>query len=524
MPDPIRLDPELLRQRLHTELGEQKARMWFGESTGLELDGGALRVTAGSPYAAAWIDRHFAGTLRRLAREAAGGEIAVAVASREEPRGGVPAAAAGSMPVGRGVARGGDRGESRRTPRPGEGGDSGSSGRMDPPGRGPWMALPGDSAAEPAESDAAPRRPGRGGGSGAARPAWRRLEEFVVGDSNRLAYSVAERVAAAAGHESLLFVHGDCGVGKTHLLQGICRRRRESRPGEQVRYLTGEQFTNEFIAAVRSGSIEGFRRRCRRLDLLAIDDVHFLSNKTATQAEFLHTLDAIALGGATLVLASDEHPRSIGRFSRSLVSRFLAGMVVCVERPDRETRLTLLRRLADARSMRLSPSAEQFLASRYPGSARDLEGAIARLAAISALEAEDGAGVGGPAGEAGPEIGMLLVDRLVSQESGGAARPPIRFAAILEAVADELAVPREELLSDGRRREAVTARGLAAYLARRFTSMSFPEIARGLGRRNHSAIHAAESRVRGRLEGDATGDAGLRERCDRISHRLLQRD
>lgn len=513
MPDPNRLDPELLRQRLHAELGEQKARMWFGDSTGLELDGAALRVTAGSPYAAAWIDRHFAGTLRRLAREAAGAEIAVAVSSREESR-----ASAASPATRRGADRAADRDEIRGASRSADAVPPGTAGRIEPAAPSGWMTAAEGHGETTLAADFAARRPGRGSG-GAARPAWRRLEEFVVGDSNRLAFSVAERVAASGGHESMLFVHGDCGVGKTHLLQGICRRRRESRPGEQVRYLTGEQFTNEFIAAVRSGSIEGFRRRCRRLDLLAIDDVHFLSNKTATQAEFLHTLDAIALGGATIVLASDEHPRSIARFSRSLVSRFLAGMVVCVERPDRETRLTLLRRLAEARAMRLSPAAEQFLASRYPGSARDLEGAIARIAAIAALEAEESAGDGGPA----REIGMVLVDRLVSQESGAASRLPIRFTAILEAVADELAVPREELLSDGRRREAVTARGLAAYLARRFTAMSYPEIARGLGRRNHSAIHAAESRVRGQVEGDAAGDAGLRERCDRIAHRLLQR-
>ncbi|MFN5496398.1 MAG: DnaA ATPase domain-containing protein, partial [bacterium] len=118
---------------------------------------------------------------------------------------------------------------------------------------------------------------------------------------------------------SILFIHGECGVGKTHLIQGICRRRLERAPRQVIRYVTAEQFTNEYIASVRAGTLDEFRKRLRRVDLLAIDDIHFFANKTATQAEFLHTIDAIGLGGARIAIVTDAHPRALRSFSEALV-------------------------------------------------------------------------------------------------------------------------------------------------------------------------------------------------------------
>ena len=173
----------------------------------------------------------------------------------------------------------------------------------------------------------------------------------------------------------MVFIHGECGVGKTHLLQAACQRHLDLNPSHAVRYTTGEQFTNEFLAAMRAAALDEFRARIRKLDLLAIDDIHFLASKTATQSEFLHTLDAIDFSGARVLLASDEHPRLIKRFSQSLVSRFLSGMVVRIDAPDRSTRLSLIRRLAATRSLPLSPAAEEMIVSRCMGSVRELEGA-----------------------------------------------------------------------------------------------------------------------------------------------------
>ncbi len=469
--------------------------MWFGQGTRYAVRNGDLEVVATSGYAADWIGRNFADALRDVARESLG----LGEAARIEVR--APAAPSHPTEDAPGRGRGPSRGEADPTPR-GETTSRASSASeslaIDPV---PALLAPGSSV-----------RPG-------PRPhpsdTWRRLEDFVVGDGNRLAFDAARRIADADdAADRMLFLHGECGVGKTHLLQAICRRRRERIRSAKIRYTTGEAFTNEFIASVRSGSLESFRRRFRGLELLAIDDVHFLSNKTATQSEFLHTLDSIALGGSRVVLASDEHPRQIGRFHRSLVSRFLAGMVVRVESPDRETRRTLLRRLAMQRGLRLGEAAEECLVGRFVGSARELEGAIAKLAALASL--------GEGSGEFRGEVGMLLVEQLLEEDRRVARRTPIRLGSIVEAVSEHLEIDREEILGGSKLRRASEARGIVAHLARRLTTLSFPEIARGLGRRNHSAIHAAEARTREAMEAPGSDAERLRESVDRLSHALLR--
>ena len=473
-------------------LGAQRYEMWFGTGTRLELRDDALEVIVPSPYAAEWIKRHYTDALRDVAAETLGlGEaprirIRSAVRHREgDHGGGAPSRDSSPRPVD-GAAR--------------------ESSRADADG-------PGGRPAVPRRKPAADR--------------WRRLEDFVVGPSNTLAYEIARRTAeGGSGAERMLFLHGECGVGKTHLLQGICRRRHE-RSGDRiqaarVRYTTGEQFTNEFIAAVRGGLVDAFRRRFRGLDVLAIDDVHFLSNKTATQGEFLHTLDAIGLGGATVVLASDEHPRQIARFNRSLVSRFLAGMVVELDPPDRETRRQLLRRLLAARGFEVTEAAEEAIVGRFVASARELEGVAAKLTALAALDDAPGGASRSAAGRI--SLGMVLVERLLEEDRRATRRTPVRLTSIVEAVSSTFGVRREELLSTSKHRTASEARGVVVLIARRLTTLSYPEIARGLGRRNHSAIHAAERRVRTVIEeGGATGEA-VQERIDRLVHELTRAD
>jgi chromosomal replication initiator protein len=237
-----------------------------------------------------------------------------------------------------------------------------------------------------AQSPARPRDARRPRPTDAEGQRWHRFDDFVVGDSNRVAFEAARRLAddQLGGIRSIL-LHGGCGVGKTHLLQALCCARRARFPREQIRYTTGEQFTNDYIQSVRAGTIEQFRARIRKLDLLAIDDVHFLSNKGATQAEFLHTIDAIGLAGARVAIATDAHPRALRSFSEALVSRLLAGMVVQVEAPDRETRESLVVRLAAARGVLLEPMAAAAVADRAIGSVREIEGALARIAAAISL-------------------------------------------------------------------------------------------------------------------------------------------
>lgn len=467
-----------LTQRLVDRIGSHKYDMWFDRTAKLEVNAQRVEVATSSQFVADWIASHFSDDLSGVASEALGRPARVHIrvdpdlfaqdSARREPQ------CNGSQ-----TREGSDR-VRRLTP-------------------------DGNSTTKP---DRNSRR--------------RRLDDFVIGQSNKLAFCASTRLAESqsTAEVSPLFLHGDCGVGKTHLLQGVCQRFAERRNRSAVRYVTAEQFTNEFIASVRNGHIEQFRRRTRGLDLLAIDDVHFLSNKVATQNEFLYTLDSIDLSGARVVMASDEHPRQM-QFSAALISRFVAGMVVQIHRPDRQTRIELGRRLASTRGLRLTDAASEILASHCFSSVRELEGAINKLAALRSLSDRP---------VADGEVGALLVQQLFND---GAWRPkmPIKLRTVVEVVCDRLGVNRADLMGSGRHRRVVLARGLVAYLGRMLTTLSYPEIAHAMGRRHHSTVHTAAKRVTGQLDGHKTIDlstiglgagVSLAELVDQLRHLIVR--
>jgi chromosomal replication initiator protein len=453
---------------LAERIGQHRFGLWFEHGTSIGISGSCVEVVAETPYVRDWIVGHFAEQLQAATIHAIGEGASWKVVLREQPA--APAATDA-------------RANEHR------------------------------SNAGPSLSDEQRRR---GAPQRSARPEHlRRLEDFVVGESNRLAFAATAQFGDGASEGTpILFLHGECGVGKTHLIQGLCRRRAEKAPRQVIKYVTAEQFTNEYIAAVRDGSLDQFRKRLRKVDLLAIDDIHFFANKTATQAEFLHTIDAIDLSGASLALVSDEHPRHIRRFSQSLISRFLSGMVVKVERPDRGTRVELVRRLARARGLDLTNAGEESVASRCTGSIREIEGAITRLGAMVELDGLRG------------QLGPGTVDRLLGEDqmrTMGAA--PIRLGAIVEAVCDRLRVSREDLVGSGRHARTVVARGVVAHLARELTTHSYPEIARALGRDTHSAVHTAAKRLRTMIDSDAhiaQGGEAIRELVDQLRHDIAR--
>ncbi len=169
----------------------------------------------------------------------------------------------------------------------------------------------------------------------------------MVGPSNELAYNAAKAVIREQQSPfNPLFIHGGYGVGKTHLLQGICHGVAQARPGTQWLYLSAEDFANQFVLALKTRKLEAFRRRMRQTDLLAIDDVHFLASKPSTQEEFLHTFNTINLAGKQVILVSDAHPKMIGQLSEKLVNRFVSGMVVKIDAPDLQTRCEICRQFA----------------------------------------------------------------------------------------------------------------------------------------------------------------------------------
>jgi len=491
---------------LSSAIGAHRFGLWFENGTSARLRDGSIVIEAANAYVADWIGRNFREAMQRAAEKAvgAGTTVAVEVATNELERA-IDAAA---------NADAAHRSATRQRSRDRDGADAPNSAH----GREDGGAMRGP-AVEPLELAGRPRQGGAAGSAGIGHAArsttLRRLEDFVVGESNRLAFAASLQVAdGASDAPGILFLHGDCGVGKTHLLQGIVRRRTQRAPRQVVRYVTAEQFTNEYIAAVRDGSLDQFRKRLRRVDLLAIDDIHFFANKSATQAEFLHTIDAIDLTGARVALVSDEHPRHIRKFSQSLVSRFLSGMVVRVERPDRDTRSQLVRRLARERGLDLTTAAEDLVAGRCAGSIREIEGAITRLGALVELDGLRG------------QIGPGSVERLLGQDGATTGTTtPIRLGSIVEAVCDRLRVSREDLLGNGRHARTVVARGMVAHLAREMTTHSYPEIARALGRDTHSAVHAAAKRLKSLIDADGrigSGGEPVREVTDQLRHDLAR--
>ena len=420
--------------------------MWFDGEARLDVREGRLRIESRSPFVSEWIQRHFRGELQAAARETLGSEDLQWDVLESAP------------------ARGG--GEQA----PAEHGRPAARERRADPDRGPT-----------------PRT---------LSSTWRKLDDFVPGTLNGLALDAARRLGAGSDKLRCVVVHGGCGVGKSHLLQGICRARRERHPQARVRYVPAEQFTNEYIQAVRGGQLDAFRARMRRLDLLAIDDVHFLADKAATQSEFLHTLDALDLAGAQIALASDAHPRLIRKFAQTLVSRMLAGIVVQVEAPDPATRAALAERLSLRRAMRLAPEAREAIAARCVGGAREIEGLLSRVDALRAVT-----------GAQGP-VGASEVQAILQQDDARRGTQPVRLPEIIDTVCVRIGVESEQLRSNGRHRRVTLARGLVAWLTRDLTAMSFPEIARGLGRGAHSAVHGACARVQALLDADARVDAG----------------
>lgn len=312
------------------------------------------------------------------------------------------------------------------------------------------------------------------------------LETFVVGPSNRLAYnaiiSVFENVRSPFNP---LFIYGGCGLGKTHLLQGLCNAFAEKRPEVRWCYLSGEEFTNQFISAVKNNKIEEFRKRYRNVDVLVIDDVHFLANKRATQEEFLHTYNAISAEGKQIVLSSDTHPRNIKQFSSPLIDRCISGMVVEITPPDITMRKEIIRQRSAILGVDLHENIIDFIASSLTKNIRELEGAILKLYAYSALCKDP--------------INIAIVEQIIREYTTG-RQPENIPSTICKKVAEYFKVNLKDIHTKKRTKHIATARAVAIYLIRKHTNYSFPEIARLIGNKNHStAIHAYQ-KVRKQLE------------------------
>jgi len=418
-------------------IGPERYAMWFEHKACLQVQGHTLHIGVGNAFAANWIRTKFLQETRAAARAVLDHDVEVQVQV-------APAASQGLPPR-------------------------------------PAAAVPG--AAPTAPPSPAPRP-----AAGPVLNAKYTLEEFVVGPSNQMAYHAATQVAAQPGTQfSPLFIHGQCGLGKTHLLQGICQRFARLHPGKRWLYLTGESFTNEFLDAIKNHKTDAFRRRLRHTDLLVLDDVHFLANKKATQEEFLHTFNQIDAGGKQVVLASDCAPRQIAAMAESLISRFVSGMVLRVDTPDLPTRLEILRRRAARHGWQISDAVLMHIAQSATVSIRELEGLLLQVVAGMNLMASGKA-------DAAAVMADIKGRTLVSHQ-------PIPVRRIVAVVAEYFGLAEAALLGPGREKTVSLARAIALYLARQHTGMSFPEIGRAVGNKNHSTVIAACQRVEGLSNG-----------------------
>jgi len=305
------------------------------------------------------------------------------------------------------------------------------------------------------------------------------FENFVIGGSNRFAHAAAQSVAEMPARRwNPLFVYGDAGLGKTHLLQAIASYVNDNYPAYRVRYVTSETFLNEFIDSMHSDTRDAFKRRYRDIDVLLVDDVQFFQGKQETLEEFFHTFNHLHQTNRQIVLSSDRAPDQIG-FEDRLRSRFQQGLLTDIQPPELETRLAILRKKAELETARIPPEVLEFIAANIKDNIRVLEGALIRVSAFASLTHEP-----------------ITVDRatqvLADLLSENQPRP-ITPQLILEEAATQFGFTIEELKSKHRQRPLVTARQIAMYVMRELTELSYPNIAREFGGRDHTTvIHAVE--------------------------------
>jgi chromosomal replication initiator protein len=306
------------------------------------------------------------------------------------------------------------------------------------------------------------------------------FEAFVIGASNRFAHAAAQRVAETpAASYNPLFIYGDSGLGKTHLLHAIGHYVFNNFSAKRVRYVSTETFMNDFVEAIRNSSQASFKRRYRETDVLLVDDIQFLEGKEGLQEEFFHTFNWLYESNKQIVLSSDRHPRSIPTLQDRLRSRFEWGLTTDVQPPELETRLAILRKKAERERMPIPGDVLELIATHVRDNIRKLEGALIRVTAYASLNHEP------PSLEKAEEI---LADILEAD------RPrQITPQIILEATADTFGFTVEELKGTSRRRPLVNARQIGMYVFRELTDFSYPAIAREFGGRDHTTvIHAVE--------------------------------
>jgi chromosomal replication initiator protein len=472
---------QALEQAIIQRIGEPRYKLWFEGRTLFHWDDDQLTIGVPNRHFGEWVEKSFGAAASAAAQEVFGQAMQVrfvidpqlfqeARREQEEVR----------------QVQGRDR----------KGVASG--GRQPPDAKNQGADAPRSRATENS-----PRRVRR----------WRRLGDFVVGPCNRVAYAAAQSVIEAPGEgANPIVLHGPVGTGKTHLLEGIYAGLRRAHADWRVLYLTSEDFTNRFVQAMRLNKLAGFRKQFRECDALLVDDLHFLASKKATQAEFLHTFDALQADGRQMVLTCDCHPRLADDFTPELTDRLLGGVVWGLTPPDAQTRLEILRNKSLREGELLPDEVLRFLAEQLRGNVRELEGAVQSIRHYSHVT--------------GRAVDVPLVREAVADLLRHAVRV-VQLTDIDAAICGVLRLEHGALQSKERAWAVSHPRMVAMFLARKHTAASYSDIGKHFGGRNHSTAVAAEKKVRRWLDTDAELALGqrrirIRELIERVERELLR--
>jgi chromosomal replication initiator protein len=313
------------------------------------------------------------------------------------------------------------------------------------------------------------------------------FETFVAASSNRLAHAAAQAVAETPGRSyNPLFIYGDSGLGKTHLLHAIGNYVTENFPRRKVLYVTTETFMNDFVDSLRTSTTLAFKRRYRDCDVLLIDDVQFMERKEGLQEEFFHTYNDLTGASKQVVLTSDRPPKSIETLEDRLRSRFLSGLITEIDPPDLETRLAILRSKSLSEHQDVPDDVLEFIASHVKDNIRELEGALIRICAFAKLNKQP--------------ISLAQAEQVLSDIVQAGEPRRISPQMILETTAASYGFTVDALCGPSRTRPLVTARQVAMYLTRELTDYSYPAIGRIFGKRDHTTVIHAVDKITGQMQ------------------------
>jgi chromosomal replication initiator protein len=427
---------------LREQVSDATWRTWLAGLSPQSFDGNLLVLSAPSTLVRDRVESRFLGMLAAAAQEAAGGEVKI----RLEVQPSTPAEVADTLFA------------------------------------APLLDEP-EARTTPSRSQRSSRRTGSGLGDEeiGLDPRYT-FDAFVIGPTNRFAHAAALAVAEMpALSYNPLFIHGEAGLGKTHLLHAIGNYVRENTPRRYVRYVSTETFLNEFVDAIRNNTTTAFKRRYRDCDVLLIDDVQFMEGKEQLQEEFFHTFNHLTLSSKQVVLTSDRPPKSIATLEDRLQSRFLSGLITDVQPPELETRIAILAKKAEHEAVPVPPEVLEFIATHVKDNIRELEGALIRVCAYGSLNHQP--------------LSLELAEHVLSDIVAAGQPRRITPQLILEETAAAFGFTVEDLRSGCRTRPLVNARQIGMYVFRELTDFSYPAIAREFGGKDHTTVMYAVRKI-----------------------------